>query len=85
MVSCARSSINADTDVHIVIAAWLFVVGTMALASGSAIGGVAFFAFAGVAPVALHAWIKARALASRSRLEQDARQRDDADAGRDQR
>lgn len=84
MVSCARSSINADAEVHIVIAAWLFVVGTMALASDSAIGGVAFFAFAGVAPVALYAWIKVRALAPRSRFEQGAHERDDADAGRDQ-
>ncbi len=48
MVSCARSSINADADVHIVIAAWLFVVGTMALASGSAIGGSGGFPIAGL-------------------------------------
>lgn len=80
---------------HIVVMAWLFVIGTMALTSRSAIGGVAFFAAAGVAPVALYAWIKLRRLraargaaghatASTSVPEQRVDGHDDADAGRDQ-
>lgn len=47
---------------HIVIAAWLFVIGTMALTSSSALGGVAFFVAAGLAPVAFYAWVKLRRL-----------------------
>ena len=112
---------------HIVIMAWLFVIGTMALAgalplsglyskdeilhltlghskplvvigvltSTSVVGGVAFFAFAGVAPVAFYAWIKLRQLDARRRAAASAagpasvrQQRvdggDDADTGRDQ-
>lgn len=65
MVSCGTRRINVATPVHIVIAAWLFVIGTMALASGSAAGGVALFALAGVAPVAFYGWIKLRALRRR--------------------
>lgn len=84
MVSCAESRINAAA-VHIVLAAWLFVVGTMALASDSAVGGLAFFAVAGVAPLVFYAFVKLRRLASRSGLEQRAHQRDDGDPGRDQR
>lgn len=70
---------------HIVIAAWLFVIGTMSLTSGSVAGGLAFFLVAGAAPVALYAWIKLRALKARSMLEQDVDQRDHADPGADQR
>ena len=50
---------------HIVIAAWLFVIGTMALTSASALGGIAFFLAAGVAPVAFYAWARIRALRRR--------------------
>lgn len=70
---------------HIVIAAWLFVTGTMALAFGSAPGGAAFFLVAGAAPVAFYAWVKLRALRRRSGLEQEPDDRNDADAGGDQR
>lgn len=70
---------------HLVIAAWLFVAGTMALTSGSALGGAAFFLAVGVAPVAFYAWVKLRALRRRSGLEQHADDRDDGDAGGDQR
>jgi hypothetical protein len=38
---------------HIVIIAWLFVTFTIALTLGG-LEGIAFFAFAGVAPVALY-------------------------------
>ncbi len=84
MVSCAESRINVAA-VHIVFAAWIFVVGTMALASDSAAAGIALFAVAGLAPLAFHAFVKLRRLASRSRFEQRAHQRDDGDPGRDQR
>ena len=47
---------------HLVVMAWLFVIGTMALTSASVLGGLAFFACAGVAPVAFYAWIKLRRL-----------------------
>lgn len=72
---------------HLVIAAWLFVIGTMALTFGSALGGIAFFALAGAAPVALYAWLRVRALrrVPRSVLEERAGERDDRDAGADQR
>ena len=71
---------------HIVIAAWLFVIGTMSLTFGSALAGIAFFAAAGAAPVAFYAWIKLRRLrAARSGLEQRMHQRDDGDARGDQR
>ena len=52
---------------HIVVMAWLFVIGTMALTWPSVLGGVAFFAAAGVAPVALYAWLKLRRLRGRRR------------------
>jgi hypothetical protein len=71
---------------HIVIAAWLFVIGTMSLTMGSALAGIAFFAAAGVAPVAFYAWIKLRRLRGvRSGLEERVDQRDDRDARGDQR
>jgi hypothetical protein len=72
--------------VHIVIAAWLFVIGTMALTFASALGGAAFFAAAGVAPVAFYAWVKLRRLRMpRSVREQGVDDGDDADARGDQR
>ena len=76
---------------HIVIMAWLFVIGTMALTWTSVGGGIAFFAVAGVAPVALYAWLKLRRLrnrrdppASPSVLEDRVHGGDHADARRDQ-
>ena len=70
---------------HIVIMAWLFVIGTMALTMSSVLAGLAFFAGAGVAPVALYGWLKLRRTgASRSVLQQRVDRRDDGDAGRDQ-
>ena len=45
---------------HIVIIGWLFVIGTMALALSSPFAAVAFFLFAGLAPVALVLWLLAR-------------------------
>ena len=80
---------------HIVIMAWLFVIGTMALTSTRVGGGGAFFAFAGGAPLAFYAWIKRRRLTARRRTAASAaespsvrQQRvdggDDADTGRDQ-
>ena len=77
---------------HLVIMAWLFVIGTMALTSSTVSGGIAFFAVAGVAPVALYVWARLRHLrasgATRTRasaLEERVDQSDDADAGGDQR
>ncbi len=70
---------------HIVAAAWLFVVGTMSLTFGSALAGAAFFLVAGAAPLAFYAWVKLRALGGRSGLEERAHDRDDRDAGADQR
>ena len=70
---------------HLVILAWLLVTGTMALTMSSALAGVAFFAGAGLAPVALYAWLMVRRLrGERSRLEQRVHRGDDGDAGRDQ-
>ena len=70
---------------HLVIMAWLFVIGTMSLTMSSVLAGLTFFAGAGVAPVALYAWLKLRRPgASRSVLQQRVDRRDDGDAGRDQ-
>jgi len=70
---------------HLVIMAWLFVIGTMALTMSSVVAGLAFFAGVGVAPVALYAWLRLRrAGASRSVLQERVDRRDDGDAGRDQ-
>lgn len=76
---------------HIVVMAWLFVIGTMALTWPSVLGGVAFFAVAGVAPFALYAWIKLRrlrggrgTLAPPSVREDRVHGGDHADARRDQ-
>jgi len=59
MVSCAPSRDNVGA-MHLVIMAWLFVIGTMSLTMSSVLAGLAFFAGAGVAPVALYAWLKLR-------------------------
>jgi hypothetical protein len=54
---------------HIVIIAWLYITLTMALAFHSVPGGIAFFAVAGVLPVALYAWLASRRRrAARERL-----------------
>jgi hypothetical protein len=79
--------------VHIVIAAWLYVIGAMALAMHSAAGGIALFALAGLGPVALYTWIAllrlrrrraaaaARAAAAPpSGLEREVHEGDDRDA-----
>jgi len=76
--------------VHIVVIAWLYVIGTMALTSATLAGGMAFFVGAGLAPVLLWlAWAARRARARGrppgSGLEQKMRGGDDADAEPDQR
>ncbi|HET9341024.1 MAG TPA: hypothetical protein VFQ55_18625 [Casimicrobiaceae bacterium] len=75
---------------HLVIMAWLFVIGTMSLTGTSLPGGIAFFALAGIAPVALYAWLKLRRLGARRRTqaslpEQRVDDGDHGDAGGDQR
>ena len=45
---------------HLVVMAWLFVIGTMAMTFADALAGVAFFVAAGLAPVALYAWVQLR-------------------------
>ena len=45
---------------HIVVLAWLYVIGMMALTSDSVAGGLAFFAVAGLAPVLVVLWIAVR-------------------------
>jgi len=76
--------------VHIVVIAWLYVIGTMALTSSTLVGGLAFFAGAGVAPVLL--WLmwaarraRARRRPPRSGLEQHVRGGDDSDTEPDER
>ena len=71
---------------HLVVMAWLFVIGTMAMTSSSVLGGIALFA-AGLAPVALYAWVKLRRV-RRARdgsvREERVHARDDPDARGDQ-
>lgn len=71
---------------HIVVLAWLYIIGTMSLTFGSAAGGVAFFVVAGLAPVFLYAWLALRRHRARASVrEEKVHDRDDADAGGDQR
>lgn len=71
---------------HIVVLAWLYIIGTMSLTFGSVAGGAAFFVVAGVAPVALYAWLALRRHRARASVrEEQVHARDHADAGGDQR
>lgn len=63
---------------HIVVIAWLFVIGVMALALSSPLAGFAWFVGAGVLPVWLMAWFALRR--RRSRLEGQVEARDDGHA-----
>lgn len=76
---------------HLVVIAWLYVIGMMAVTSSSALGGLVLFVSAGLLPVlALVAWLGRRhrheraAATKASRLEQMVNDRDDPDAKADQ-
>jgi len=76
--------------VHIVILAWVYVIGMMALTSATWTGGLALFAGAGLSPVLLWVWLAARRARARQRrprsgLEQHVRGGNDGDAESDQR
>ena len=45
---------------HIVIIAWLFTIGVMALALSSTVAAIAWFVGAGLVPVLLLVWLAAR-------------------------
>ncbi|MFO1412975.1 MAG: hypothetical protein U1F10_03505 [Burkholderiales bacterium] len=62
---------------HVVVIAWLFVIGVMALALSSTLAGLAWFLGVGVLPVWLLGWLALRR--RRSRLEGDVEARDDRD------
>jgi hypothetical protein len=74
---------------HILVIAWLYVIGTMALTASSALAGIALFAVAGLLPVlACLAWLvrsQSRARRRASGLEQHVHAGDDPDAEADQR
>ncbi len=76
---------------HIVLLAWVYVIGTMALTADTVRGGLAFFLFAGIGPVLVVLWLAARRArarlrrAPRSVLEHEVRGTDDGDAQADQR
>ncbi len=75
---------------HIVAIAWLYVIGAMALTSATVVGGAAFFAAAGLAPVLLWLLLAGRRARTRRRtvgsgFEQEVRRGNDADAESDQR
>jgi hypothetical protein len=77
---------------YIVIIAWTYIIGVMALTSDSVAGGLALFAFAGLAPALAWLWVaarRARARIARNRpesvLEQQVRSGDHPDAEPDQR
>jgi membrane protein implicated in regulation of membrane protease activity len=63
---------------HIVVIAWLFVIGVMALALANPLAGAAWFLGVGLAPVALLAALLGRR--RRSVLEREVEARDDRDA-----
>ena len=52
---------------YIALIAWLFVIGTLALAAPSTLTGIALFVGAGIAPAWFVVWIAARHAASRRR------------------
>jgi hypothetical protein len=62
---------------HIVVIAWLFVIGLMALALSSALAGIAWFVCAGLLPMLL-LWFALRR--KRSVLEREVEARDDGHA-----
>jgi hypothetical protein len=68
---------------HVVVAAWLFVIFTMALTLSSAWIGVAFFTFVGLGPVVLLVLLAARRrrvrAADASVSEQNVHAADDGD------
>jgi hypothetical protein len=79
----------ASIAVHIVILAWLYVIGMMALTSATSTGGLALFAGVGICPVLLWSWLAARRARAqqrrpRSGLEQDVRGGNDGDSESDQ-
>lgn len=63
---------------HIVVIAWLFVIGLMALTLSSALAGIAWFVGAGLLPVLLLLWFALRR--KRSVLEREVEARDDGHA-----
>jgi hypothetical protein len=72
--------------VHLVVIAWLYVIGMMAVTASSVLGGLVLFVSAGIVPVlALVAWLgrrhrRERAAATKaSLLQQVVHHRDDAD------
>jgi hypothetical protein len=87
---CPFVQFAIPASMHIVVIAWLYVIGAMALASASVVGGVAFFAAAGLAPVLLWLFLAGRRARTRRRsvgsgLEHEVRRGNDADAESDQR
>lgn len=63
---------------HIVIIAWLFVIGVMALALSDPLAGAAWFLVAGLSPVALLLWLGGRR--RRSVLQREVEPGDDGHA-----
>jgi hypothetical protein len=86
----ATRDIGSRRHVHIVIIAWLYVTLLMALTLSSALAGVAFFTFLGLAPVLFYASLAVRRVRRRreeragSMRERDVHGGDDADAKPDQ-
>jgi hypothetical protein len=70
---------------HLVLIAWVYVVGTMALTADSVVAGFVLFAALGMGPVLVVLALagrraRARRAAARSVLERGVRDRDDGDA-----
>ena len=63
---------------HIVIIAWLFVIGVMALALSDPLAGAAWFLVVGLSPVALLLWLGGRR--RRSVLQREVEAGDDGHA-----
>ena len=91
MVSCANITDNArrayGASMHLVLIAWVYVIGMMALTSGSIVGGLLLFVLAGLLPgLAIVAFLGRRLRERRaqapvaSTLEERVHDRDDRDA-----
>ncbi len=77
---------------HLVLIAWLYLIGMIALTASSAVAGLMLFVLGGLGPVLLAvAWLGARVRRRRaqasagSALEHDVNDRDDRDPEADQR
>ncbi len=65
--ACRHNGRTFAQRMYIVLIAWLFIIGTLALAAESTLAGLALFVGAGIVPAWFVVWIAARHAAPRNR------------------